>query len=100
MSSVQEVHVVSDRLSIRHARNGDVKAILDLVQQHQKYDREFAKRYYAMYFEGHKMVKEDDVFVGVLDSKIVGVIGYCRDYLSTDYSYWLGWFMVANKYQG
>ena len=51
-----------------------LKAILALVRQHQRYDVEFSKRYYGMYFEGHKIVKEEEVFAGVLDSEIVGVI--------------------------
>ena len=92
--------MVSDRTSIRLAKKADLKAMLNLVRQHQKYDKAFAERYYAKYFKGDEMFEEDEVFVAVLDSKIVGVIGYCRDYLSTDYSYWLGWFMVAPKYQG
>ena len=31
---------------------------------------------------------------------MVGMIGYCNDYFSTDYSYWLGWFVVAKQYRG
>lgn len=30
---------------------------------------------------------------------IVGVIGYSLDYLSTDSSYWLGWFAVREKHR-
>jgi ribosomal protein S18 acetylase RimI-like enzyme len=91
--------MIADGLSIRKVKKQDLKAILDLIRQHQKYDVEFAKRYYAMYFQGDKMIEEDEVFVAVIRSEIVGVIGYCRDYLSTDYSYWLGWFMVSQQYR-
>src|SRR5262245_38326629 len=92
--------MASDPVPIRLAKKADLKAMLDLVRQHQKYDKAFAERYYAKYFKGDEIFEEDEVFVAILDSKIVGVIGYCRDYLSTDYSYWVGWFMVSPKYQG
>jgi len=39
------------------------------------------------------MTEKDEVYVALLDEELVGVIGYCRDYFSTDYSYWLGWLL-------
>jgi hypothetical protein len=64
--------MVTEGLSIRLAKPGDLKAILALVRQHQRYDVEFAKRYYGMYFEGHKMVREDEVFAG--STRILSVL--------------------------
>jgi len=38
--------------------------------------------------------------VAKIDTKIIGVIGFSRDYFSTEYSYWLGWFVVNEDYRG
>jgi ribosomal protein S18 acetylase RimI-like enzyme len=39
------------------------------------------------------------VYVALPGDEIVGVIGYSRDYLSNDSSYWLGWFAVREKHR-
>ena len=81
------------------AEIGDLKAILSLIKDYQRYDVEFAKRYYDIYFRKEQITEKDKVFVAKVDGKTVGVSGYSRDYFSTDYSYWLGWFVVAKEYR-
>ena len=79
----------------------DKKAIIELIKSgFDKDDLGFAKRYYDKFFSDDKMIHNDEVFVAELDGRIVGVIGYCGDYFSTENSYWLGWFIVAKNHQG
>lgn len=85
---------------IKPAEKGDLRAILDLIRDYERYDVDFAKRYYDIYFGKNKITEKDEVFVAKIDGKTIGVIGFCRDYFSTDYSYWLGWFVVDEEYRG
>jgi ribosomal protein S18 acetylase RimI-like enzyme len=85
---------------IEPAEKSDLRAILGLIRNYERYDVEFAKRYYDIYFGKDKITEKDEVFVAKIDGKIIGVIGFCRDYFSTDYSYWLGWFVVNEEYRG
>jgi ribosomal protein S18 acetylase RimI-like enzyme len=85
---------------IEPAEKSDLRAILGLIRNYERYDVEFAKRYYDIYFGKDKKTEKDEVFVAKIDGKIIGVIGFCRDYFSTDYSYWLGWFVVNEEYRG
>ena len=87
-------------LRIRQAKEKDLPEILRLIRIYERYDVRFAERYYKIYFSSHKMAHEDTVFVAEMDGKVIGVIGYCCDYFSTDYSYWLGWFAVDKKLWG
>jgi len=87
-------------LIIREASKKDVPEMLELIRKYERYDEEYARRYYDKYFAGDKAVWEDTVFVAEIESRMVGMIGYCNDYFSTDYSYWLGWFVVAKEYRG
>jgi ribosomal protein S18 acetylase RimI-like enzyme len=65
-----------------------------------RYDGEFARRYYDRFFDdSDEMTERDKVYVALLGREIVGVIGYSRDYLSNDSSYWLGWFAVREEYR-
>jgi len=84
---------------IEPAEISDLKAILGLIKDYQRYDVEFAKRYYDIYFRKEEITEKDKVFVAKIDGRTVGVSGYSRDYFSTDYSYWLGWFVVAKEYR-
>lgn len=93
-------HKKNDSVHIEPAKKGDLKAILSLIRDYERYDVEFAKRYYDIYFGKDKITEKDEVFVAKKDGKTIGVIGFCRDYFSTDYSYWLGWFVVAEEYRG
>jgi hypothetical protein len=74
---------------IQTAEKSDLSAILNLIKDYEHYDVEFAKRYYDIYFGKNKMTEKDEVFVAKIDGKTIDVIGFCRDYFSTDYSYWL-----------
>ena len=87
-------------LIIRNASKNDVPEMLELVRKYERYDEEYARRYYEKYFAGDKAVWEDTVFVAELGGRVLGFIGYCNDYFSTDYSYWLGWFVVAEEFRG
>jgi len=85
---------------IQPAEKGDLRAILDLIRDYERYDVEFAKRYYDIYFRKDKITEKDKVLVAKIGGKSIGVIGFCRDYFSTDYSYWLGWFVIDEEYRG
>ena len=87
-------------LVIRDASKKDVPEMLELVRKYERYDEEYARRYYDKYFARDKAVWEDTVFVAEVEGRVVGFIGYCNDYFSTDYSYWLGWFVVAEEFRG
>jgi len=87
-------------MHIKLADPEDLKDILDLVKDYESYDVEFARRYYELYFAKEKITEKDQVYVAKINEKIIGVIGFCRDYLSTEHSYWLGWFVVDKKFQG
>jgi ribosomal protein S18 acetylase RimI-like enzyme len=93
-------HKKKGTVHIEPAEKWDLKAILNLIRDYERYDVEFAKRYYDIYFGKDKITEKDEVFVAKIDGKTIGVIGFCRDYFSTDYSYWLGWFVVAEEYRG
>ena len=87
-------------LIIREAIKADVPAMLGLIRKYERYDEEYSKRYFDKYFSGDKAVREDTAFVAAVEGRVVGMIGYCNDYFSTDYSYWLGWFAVGKKFRG
>lgn len=92
-----EVIVMSKKEIIRKAEAKDQKDLLKLVRRNLSSDEEFAKRYYKSYFEKAPVASKDAVFVAEKEDKIVGTIGYCSDYFSTDYSYWLGWLVVSKN---
>lgn len=82
------------------ATKEDLASILDLVRDYERYDVEFAKRYYDVYFRKDQIADKDKVYVAKADRRIIGVIGFARDYFATDFSYWLGWFVVHKDYRG
>ena len=89
------------KFSIVTAKEKDMQEILKLIKKHGRYDAITAERYYKKYFySDDSELRNDQVFVGKLDGKIIGVIGYSRDYYGTERSYWLGWFYVHPKYRG
>ena len=91
---------MSKSIQIKSAEKADLKAILSLIKNHERYDVEFAKRYYNIYFRGEEITEKDKVYIAKIEENLIGVIGFCRDYFSTDYSYWLGWFVVDEEYRG
>jgi ribosomal protein S18 acetylase RimI-like enzyme len=85
---------------IEPAEKRDLRGILELIRHYERYDVEFAKRYYDIYFGDGQITEKDQVYVARIEGKTIGVIGFSRDYFSTDYSYWLGWFVVDEEYRG
>jgi ribosomal protein S18 acetylase RimI-like enzyme len=90
--------MASKRLIIRKAIKENLNDILSIIKEHQTYDVKFARRYYENFFSD-KLDKKDEVYVAFRDEELVGVIGYFRDYFSTDYSYSLGWFGVKREFR-
>lgn len=91
---------MGERIEIVVAEKENMKAILALIGDYERYDVEFAKRYYDIYFEKNQITEKDKVYVAKMEEKIVGVIGFSRDYFSSEYSYWLGWFVIDKEYRG
>lgn len=85
---------------IRPATKEDLASILALVRDYERYDVEFAKRYYDVYFRRDRIADKDKVYVAKTDRRTIGVIGFACDYFNTDFSYWLGWFVVHKDYRG
>jgi len=84
---------------IRLAQPQDKDDILSVIQNTKAgWDKKYAKRSYDEYFSRNH--NEDEVvYVGTLNNKIVGVIGYYLDKYDTP-QYWLGWFYVTGREQG
>lgn len=91
---------MSVSVQIEPAEKADLRGILALIRDYERYDVEFAKRYYDIYFKRGPIAEKDKVYVAKIEGKTIGVIGFSRDYFSTDYSYWLGWFVVDEEYRG
>lgn len=91
---------MNESVHVEPAKKGDLGVILNLIRSYNGYDVGFAKRYYDIYFRKDKITEKDKVFVAKIEGKPIGVIGFCRDYFSTDYSYWLGWFIIEKEYRG
>ena len=90
-----------ETIIIREANRRDLKDILRIINEYERYDLEFARRYYKRFFsnKSDEITEKDKVYVAFFGEELAGVIGYCRDYFSTDYSYWLGWFVVKSKFR-
>jgi ribosomal protein S18 acetylase RimI-like enzyme len=91
---------MNTKIDIMDAGKQNLRAILNLIKDYEWYDLEFAKRYFEIYFDKSKITEKDKVYVAKKDDKVIGVSGFSRDYFSTDYSYWLGWFVVSEEYRG
>lgn len=91
---------MSISVEIEPAEKRDLSEILSLIRNYERYDVEFAKRYYDIYFKKSPIVEKDKVYVAKIKKKTIGVIGFSRDYFSTDYCFWLGWFVVDEEYRG
>ena len=85
---------------IRLAKREDLDSILALVKDYERYDVEFAKRYYDLYFQKDQIADNDRVYVAKAGRRMVGVIGFTRDYFANSFSYWLRWFVVHKDYWG
>jgi len=87
-------------VEIAVAAKKDLSSILPLIRDYERCDVKFAKRYYDIYFGKGQITEKDKVYVAKVEGETIGVIGFCRDYFSTEYSYWLGWFVVDKYYRG
>lgn len=87
-------------LLIRVARPEDKEEILRVIESTQaSWDKKYAKPYYDDYFAAKAEPGGNEaVYVGILGSKIIAVIGYYCDRYETK-NYWLGWFYVNRKVQ-
>ncbi len=88
------------RYRIRTAQIEDKDEILAVIGSHRrKWDKPLAKLYYDDYFAGKmKKMKKDAVFVGTLNGKVVGTIGYSLDRYESK-NYWMGWFYVRKDHE-
>jgi ribosomal protein S18 acetylase RimI-like enzyme len=91
---------MSISVEIEQAEKRNLSGILSLIENYSRHDVEFAKRYYDIYFKKGPLTEKDKVYVAKIKKKIIGIIGFSRDYFSTDFSFWLGWFVVDEEYRG
>ncbi len=87
---------MSGELIIRPADPNDYEAIIAVFDSWapDKWDKEYAERYYRDLFDNRHCHPKDEVFVGVVNGRIVGVSGYCQDLQETNDIHWLNWFYV------
>ena len=88
------------RTNIRAANNNDKRAIIKLLRGTMPYDHKYVKRYLDQYFSDSPATDNDLLLVYDNGTSIFGVIGFCQDYFSTDYSYYVSWLAVNKKLQG
>jgi GNAT superfamily N-acetyltransferase len=100
MSSDEGVKVMQE-IEIRGARPEDLASIRAVFKSHTPcYDWKFAKRHYLSYFDSPELRAKEEVLVGLVGDRVVGVIAYLHDVHEADDIYWLGWFYVHKDEQG
>ena len=87
------------QLEIREAKRADKKDILKLIESWKPYhwDAEPANKHFTRFFESNDF-PQDKFFVGLMDNRIVSVIGYCPDRFNKIGIYCLGWFYTHKDY--
>ena len=92
-----------ERLKIRKATPEDKKDILNLIGSWKPYhwDINSANKHFTRFF-GSEDFPKDKFFVGLIDNKIISVIGYCSDRFNEIGVYCLGWFYThkGNNHRG
>jgi ribosomal protein S18 acetylase RimI-like enzyme len=89
------------KLSIRDATPEDLASIEAIFRSYRSnYDWKYAKRYYKAYFGLPDLHAKEAVLVGVVEDRVVGVIGYIPNKSETDDIFWLGWFYVHKDAKG
>jgi len=92
----------NEDIIIREAKIKDKDDILSIIGSYPllKWDKSIAQKYYDDYFSEKKDIclKGDAVYVGEVDNKVIGVIGYFLDRYET-LNCWLGWFYVHKDHQ-
>lgn len=88
-------------LKIRAADPDDYDEIIELFDSWEpnNWDRKFAVKYYRDFFDNVHRCVMDEVFVGVVKGKIVGVTGYCPNDDKPNDTYWLNWFYIHKDSQ-
>ncbi len=89
------------KIEIRSARPEDLKSIKEVFNSHTPcYDWKYARRHYASYFKSEELQAKEEVLVGLVGDRVVGVIAHLHDVNEADDIYWLGWFYVHKDEQG
>jgi GNAT superfamily N-acetyltransferase len=89
------------KIEIRHARREDLRAIEEIFRSYEPaHDWKYARKYYEDFFGWPEQHKDDAVLVGVMDGRVVGVIGFNADRYEANDIYWLGWFYVHKDERG
>jgi ribosomal protein S18 acetylase RimI-like enzyme len=85
------------QFEIRKAEKEDKKDILKLIESWKPYhwDLKPADEHFTRYFESSDF-PQDRFFVGLMDNKIVSVIGYYHDHANE--MGWLEWFYTHKGY--
>lgn len=88
-----------ETLEIRKAERTDKQKILQLIESWKPYhwDIKPANKYFTRFF-GSNDFPHDKFFVGLINKKIVSVIGYCPDRFNKTDIYFLGWFYTHKDY--
>lgn len=93
--------IITLRIEAAEKEDKDLmKGIIPLFDSYkEKYDKKTAKKYYGEYFSDGG-IPNHKVFVGIVDGKIISVIGYCKDASEVEGVYSLGWFYTHKKMGG
>ena len=96
-----EGNYMSGKLKIRVAGPNNYEGIIAIFKSwgSESWDTKFAERYYRDFFGNRHCYQMDEVLVGVINGRIVGVTGYCPDIQETDDIHWLNWFFVHKDFQ-
>ena len=88
------------KLEIRIAEPIDYDEIIEVFDSwtRENWDKKYAERYYREFFDNRHCRPKDEVFVGVVNGRIVGVTGYCPDLQESDDIHWLNWFYVHKHF--
>jgi ribosomal protein S18 acetylase RimI-like enzyme len=88
-------------LKIRDAMVGDWNNIQKIFNSWKpdNWDLKLAKPYYDRFFRNRNST-QDRVIVGMVNDKVVSVIGICPERLKNNKIYWLGWFYTHKRYVG
>ena len=89
-----------EKFEIRKTKREDLKDILKLIESWKPYHWDItpANEHFTRFFESNDF-PQDKFFVGLIDNKIVSVVGYCPDRLNKIGIYWLGWFYTHKDYK-
>lgn len=91
---------MSGYLKMRAADPGDYEEIIELFDSWtpNHWDRKPAVKYYRGFFDNAPRCIMDEVFVGVVECKIIGVTGYCHNRNDPQETYSLNWFYVHKAF--